>query len=317
LNLGHWILLFGAAPGILETPFFEPISQLRKGLIYMKISVEITGIFLSAVMSLFTGIASAQPIDIDWTPVGQIKLESPPLDVDSTADGELVFVLMPGKVVVYNESANHQLNQIPVDQGYNRLTYSTETETLILTSSITNDLKVIHIDQVYKISVEGSPFLGPENAPVTIAVFDDYECPYCAKMEAVFSQLLAKYPEDLKLVIKQYPLRNHPNARQAALAVMAAHKQGKFWEFHSQLFANYKELSIQKMDEIAESFDLDMKQFRKDILSHDVLKLIVRDVREGQKIGVSGTPSIFLNGKQVKNPTFRNLDQLIERELAK
>jgi len=311
---GHYVLF---APGILKTPFFEPISQLRKGLIYMKISIGITGFFLSAVMSLFPGIASAQPIDIDWAPVGQIKLESPPLDVDSTADGELVFVLMPGKIVVYNGSANRQLNQIPVDQGYNRLTYSTETETLILTSSITNDLKVIHIDQVYKISVEGSPFLGPENAPVTIAVFDDYECPYCAKMEAVFSQLLAKHPEVLKLVIKQYPLRNHPNARQAALAVMAAHKQGKFWEFHSQLFANYKELSIQKMDEIAESFDLDMKQFRKDILSHDVLTLIVRDVREGQKIGVSGTPTIFLNGKRVKNPTFKNLDQLIERELAK
>jgi protein-disulfide isomerase len=71
------------------------------------------------------------------------------------------------------------------------------------------------------------------------------------------------------------------------------------------------------MDEIAESFDLDMEQFRKDVLSHDVLKLIVRDVREGQKIGVSGTPSIFLNGKKVKDSTFRNLDMLIERDLAK
>ena len=283
----------------------------------MKISVGIAGIFLSAMMSLFPGIVSAQPSDIDWTPVGQIKLESPPLDVENTADGELVFVLMPGKVVVYDKSANRQLNQIPVDQGYDRLTYATESETLILTSSSTNALKVIHIHQVYTISVEGSPFLGPENAPVTIAVFDDYECGYCAKMEAVFSQLLAKYPQDLKLVIKQYPLRNHSNARQAALAVMAAHKQGKFWEFHSQLFANQTELSIQKMDEIAKSFDLNMEQFRKDVLSRDVLSMIVRDVREGQKIGVSGTPTIFLNGKQVKDRTFKNLDKLIERELAR
>ena len=283
----------------------------------MKICVGISGIFLSVMVSLFPGLASAQPSNIDWTLAGQIKLESPPLDVESTADGELVFVLLPGKVVVYNKHANRQLNQIPIDQGYDRLTYATGSETLILTSSSTSALKVIHIDQVHNISVEGSPFMGPENAPVTLAVFDDYECGYCAKMEAVFSQLLAKYPQDVKLVIKQYPLRNHPNARQAALAVLAAHKQGKFWEFHSQVFANQTELSTTKLDEIAESFDLDMIRFKKDLLSQDVLSIIVRDVREGQKIGVSGTPTIFLNGKQVKDRTFENLEKLIERELAR
>jgi protein-disulfide isomerase len=283
----------------------------------MKISAGIVVVFLSVMMSLLPGAVSAQPSDIDWTPVGQFKLESPPLDVESTADGEMIFVLMPGKIVVYDKSANRQLNQIPLDQAYNRLTYVTESETLILTSSNTNTLKVIHIDQVYNISVEGSPFMGPENAPVTIAVFDDYECAYCAKMEAVFSQLLTKYPKGLKLVIKQYPLRNHKNARQASIAVLAAHKQGKFWEFHSQVFANQTELSTTKLDQIAESFSLDMTQFKKDLLSHDVLSMIVRDVREGQKIGVKGTPTIFLNGKRVKDRSFTNLDQLIQRELVK
>jgi protein-disulfide isomerase len=283
----------------------------------MKISVGLTGIFVTVTMSLLPGLASAQLSDIDWAPVSQIKLESSPLDVESTADGDLVFVLMPGKVVVYDKSANRRLNQIPVDQSYDRLTYTTESETLILTSSGTNELKVIHIDQVYSISMEGSPFLGRENAPVTIAVFDDYECGYCAKMEAVFSQLLAKYPQDVKLVVKQYPLRNHPNARQAAIAVLAAHKQGKFWEFHSQVFANQTDLSTTKLDEIAESFNLDMTQFKKDLLSRDVLTMIVRDVREGQKIGVNGTPTIFLNGKRVKDRTFMAISELIERELAK
>ena len=283
----------------------------------MKITIGIAIVFLSAMMSLFLGAASGQPSDIDWTPVDQIQLELPPLDVESTADGELVFVLMPGKVVVYDKTANRQLNQIPVGQGYDRMVYAPGSETLILTNSSTKELKVIHIDQVYKISLEGSPFMGPENAPVTIAVFDDYECAYCAKMEAVFSQLLAKYPKELKLVIKQYPLRNHPNARQASIAVIAAHKQGKFWEFHSQVFANQTALSTAKLDEIAESFDLDMTQFKKDLLSHDVLSMIVRDVREGQKIGVKGTPTIFLNGKRVNDRTFKNLDKLIQRELVK
>jgi len=283
----------------------------------MKACDNIKGIFLIIVICLFAGIASAQPIGVDWTSVGQIKLDSPPLDVESTPDGDLIFVLVPGKVAVYEKSASRQLSQILVDKSYNRLTYSAKNERLVLTSSVTNELKIIQIDRVYDISVEGSPFLGPENASITIAVFDDYECPYCAKMEAVFSQLLAKYPKDVKLVIKQYPLRNHPTARQSALAVLAANKQGKFWEFHSQLFANHDALSTQKLDEIAKSFDLDMTKFKEDLMSQDVVSLIVRDVREGQKIGVSGTPTIFVNGKQIKDRTFRAMDKLIERELAK
>ena len=261
-------------------------------------------------------MAASQPVDIDWSPVGQSKLESQPLDVESATDGELVFVLMPGKLVVYDKNANRQLNRIPLDQGYNRLTYVSESGTLILANSITNELKTIHIDPVYEISMEGSPFLGPENAPVTIVVFDDYECPYCAKMEAVFSQLLAKYPKELKLVIKQYPLRSHPNAREAAVAALAAQKQGKFWEFHSQLFANHEDLSTRKLDEIARSFDLDMAQFNKDLLSYDTLFMIVRDIREGQKLGVSGTPTLFLNGKQIKDHDFKTIAERIEKELA-
>jgi len=277
----------------------------------------ITGSYLIIIACLFSVIASAQPVDIDWTPHRQIELESPALDLETTPDGDLIFVLISGKVVVYEKTTQRPIKQIPVDERFNRLTYAVKTDTLILSSSISTDLKSIQIDRIYNISDQGSPFLGPQDAPVTIVVFDDYECQFCARMEAVFSQLVAKYPQDLKVVVKQYPLRNHPNARQAALAAMAAHKQGKFWEYHSQLFVHQTELSIQKMNEIAESFDLDMTQFRKDVLSQDILQQIVRDVREGQRIGVSGTPSIYLNGKEVKNRTFNGMSKLIMKELTK
>jgi len=159
--------------------------------------------------------------------------------------------------------------------------------------------------------------MGPENAPVTIAVFDDYECGYCARMEAAFRQLLTQFPQKLKLVIKQYPLRNHPRAREAAIAAIAAHQQGKFWEVHSQIFANQKDLSTQKLDQIAESVGLDMNQFKQDLLSQEVLSLIVRDVREGQSIGVAGTPTIFINGKHVTDRSLQNLSKLIDQELSK
>lgn len=262
-------------------------------------------------------ISTAQLIDVDWSQLQQLKLEFPPLDVASTPDGELIFILMPGKVAIYNKGSLKPLNQIPIEPGYDRLSYAADARMLVLTNRSKQEFKSIRVSRVFAISVEGSPYMGPENAPVTIAVFDDYECGYCARMEAIFSQLLTQYPQKLKLVIKQYPLRSHPRAREAAIAAIAAHKQGKFWEVHSQIFANQKELSPQKLDEIAESFGLDMIQFKQDLLSQDVLSLIVRDVREGQRIGVSGTPTIFINGKHVTDRSFQNLSKLIEQELAK
>ena len=229
----------------------------------------------------------------------------------------LIFILMSGKVTIYNKGSLKPLNQIPIDTGYDRMAYAADSRMLVLTNRATQEFKSIRVSRVFEISVEGSPYMGPENAPVTIAVFDDYECGYCARMEAAFSQLLDRYPQKLKLVIKQYPLRSHPMAREAAIAAIAAHQQEKFWEVHSQIFANQKDLSTQKLDEIAESVGLDMIQFKQDLLSQEVLSLIVRDVREGQKIGVAGTPTIFINGKHVKDRSFQNLSKLIEQELAK
>ncbi len=282
----------------------------------MKKSLSIAFVFI-----VFTAIYAlplfAQLIDVDWSQLHQLKLESPPLDVAATPDGELIFILVPGKVVIYKKDAQNQLNQIPVHPGYNRMAYAADSKMLVLTNSASQEYKSLRINRVFEISVEGSPYMGPENAPVTIAVFDDYECGYCARMEPTFSRLLAQYPQKLKLVIKQYPLRNHPRAREAAIAAIAAHQQGKFWEVHSQIFANQKELSTQKLDEIAESFGLDMIQFKQDLLSQEVLSLIVRDVREGQRIGVSGTPTIFINGKHVTDRSFQSLTNLIDQELAK
>lgn len=281
----------------------------------MKFNPRLIGMILALLLSALPPQVAAEPIGIDWEVTGQIGLESQPLDVEIDLEGEITFVLLPGKVAVFNRSFDRLLNQIPVDQSFDQLAYAHESNTLILTSSASNKLRTIRIDRIYEISIENSPFLGPENAPVTIAVFDDYECPYCAKMENVFSQLLAKYPQELKLVIKHFPLRKHQNARQAALAVLAANKQGKFWEFHSQVFANHADLSVDKLDEIAESFELDMDQFRKDIMSKDVIALIVRDVREGRRIGVSGTPTVFINGKMVEDANLNRLDKLIQKEL--
>lgn len=129
--------------------------------------------------------------------------------------------------------------------------------------------------------------------------------------------MLEKYPNEVKLVIKHFPLRSHKMAQKAAAAALAAHKQGKFWEFHSKLFENYRLLSDKKLQQIAEELELDEDQFQKDRQSPEIQKMIQKDVRNGQNAGVRGTPTIYLNGKQVKNRSFQNFLRLIEKELGK
>jgi protein-disulfide isomerase len=136
-------------------------------------------------------------------------------------------------------------------------------------------------------------------------------------LEPLFRQVLEKYPEDVKLVVKHFPLQSHKMALKAATAALSANNQGKFWEFHSKLFENFRSLTDQKIEEIAKELGLDMEKFLKDQNTAAVKNLIFRDLQNGQAAGVGGTPTLFVNGKQVKNRSFQNLSSLIEKELSK
>ncbi len=129
--------------------------------------------------------------------------------------------------------------------------------------------------------------------------------------------MLEKYPNDVKLVVKHFPLPSHKFARPAAIAALAAHKQGKFWEFHVKLLENYRSLNDKKIEEIAIELKLDMEKFTADQKSPDISALIARDIQNGKAIGVRGTPTIFLNGKRVKNRSMQGFQQMIEAELSK
>jgi hypothetical protein len=141
----------------------------------MRKRLRTTGLVLLLIGGILIGSILAQPIDVDWTLFKQIDLTGRPLDVATSDDGQLLFVLLPGKVVVYSNFADEPLNEIPVDQKFDMLAHSSQPGLLMLTSSSSNALKIIRIDLVHDISIEGSPFKGPPDAPVTIAVFDDYQ----------------------------------------------------------------------------------------------------------------------------------------------
>ncbi len=121
----------------------------------------------------------------------------------------------------------------------------------------------------------------------------------------------------MKLVFKNFPLRNHKFALPAAIAALAANKQGKFWELHDQLYENYNRLSDQKIREIAQQVGLDMEKFDKDMKDPELKALVERDFQEGAGAGVRGIPTIFVNGRQLKNRSFEGFQAAIEKELAR
>ena len=129
--------------------------------------------------------------------------------------------------------------------------------------------------------------------------------------------MLEKYPKDVKLVYKNFPLGNHKFARPAAIAALAAGKQGKFWEFHDLLFKNYNRLNEQKFQEIAQELKLDLEKFEKDQKDPEFFALISRDMSEGSRVGVRGTPTLFVNGRLVKNRSLEGFQALIDKELEK
>lgn len=121
----------------------------------------------------------------------------------------------------------------------------------------------------------------------------------------------------MKLVFKNFPLRNHKFAWPAAIAALAANKQGKFWELHDQLYENYNRLSDQKIREIAQQVGLDMEKFDKDMKAPELKAIVERDFQEGAGAGVRGIPTIFVNGRQLKNRSFEGFQAAIEKELAR
>lgn len=129
--------------------------------------------------------------------------------------------------------------------------------------------------------------------------------------------MLKQYPTEVKLVYKNFPLRNHSLAKPAAVAAWAAGQQGKFWEMHDLIFANYSKLSDAKFKEFAQQLGLNMAQFDKDLLNPDADTLIQADVENGASAGVRGTPTLFVNGRRLNNRSLDGFKQIIDSELGK
>jgi len=171
-------------------------------------------------------------------------------------------------------------------------------------------------NKVYDIPVDQTAIRGPKDAPVTITMFSDFQCPFCQQAIPMVDEVLKAYPKDVRFMMKQFPLRQiHPNAEPAAEAAIAAERQGKFWEMHDELYKAGRNLSPDTIKGIAEKIGLDMKKWDADRNSPEVKKQIDDELALGQKVDVRGTPSLFINGKVVQNRSVDGMKAQIDEAL--
>jgi protein-disulfide isomerase len=152
-------------------------------------------------------------------------------------------------------------------------------------------------DQVKEITLEDSPGKGSPGAPVVLVEFADFQCPACRAARPIVEEALKKHDGQARLVFKNFPLSIHQYGEKLARAARAAQNQGKFWEMYAALFDNQERISPPVIDELAKGLGLDMAKFQKDMESEAVADAVSRDRKQGERLDIQSTPTIFINGR--------------------
>lgn len=171
---------------------------------------------------------------------------------------------------------------------------------------------------VLNVSIDDDPIKGAANAPVTVVMFSDFQCSACAATHPVLQRVLTEFPaEKVRFVVRDFPLESiHENAFQAALAANAAFKQGKYFEFIEILYRNQYTLDKESLKRFAAELGLNSAQFELDLQSEQNAAEIRKDIKDGEIYGVSGTPTIYVNGIKVRRNTAENFRDAIKRALG-
>ncbi len=173
-------------------------------------------------------------------------------------------------------------------------------------------------EKAAKISDGAAPSFGPADAKVTIVEFSDFQCPFCSRAADVAHKVKEKYADKVRFVFRQFPLSFHQNAHEAAQASLAANAQGKFWEYHDKLFENQKALDRASLEKYAQETGLDVATFKKALEDKTYASAVDAELKLGEEVAVDATPTMFLNGARVANPTdFEGLSKQIDDALAK
>jgi protein-disulfide isomerase len=168
---------------------------------------------------------------------------------------------------------------------------------------------------VFSISTADQPSLGNAAAPVTIVEFTDYQCPACAATHPTLERLVKEYRDKVRLVVRDFPLSQHPEAFKAAEAAEAAREQGKYWDYVAILMHNQSALDLGKLKDYASELALDRGRFDKALESGKFADTVQADIDEGMKLAIESTPAVFINGRRVTDKSYDALKANIEAEL--
>jgi len=169
-----------------------------------------------------------------------------------------------------------------------------------------------------QVNVDGAPFVGATGAPVTLVEFSDFHCPFCQRAEATIGQILSRYGDRVRLIWRDYPIDSlHPQARNAHEAARCASDQGKFWPYHKALYAGPPKQPDQ-LPAVAQETGLDMASFKECVASGKHRAAVQKDVEEGNRLDVTGTPTFFINGRVLAGAQpLQAFVRVIDDELAR
>ena len=175
-------------------------------------------------------------------------------------------------------------------------------------------------DEVATFDLSNAAVLGKKNAKIQIVEFSDFQCPFCSRVGGPLKEVQKHYGDDAVIVFKNFPLSFHKEAMPAAQAALCAMDQGKFWEYHDQLFANQKALKEQKWGEYATAIGIDKAKLEKCVADKKYEAQVRAEMAEGRKAKVRGTPSVYINGRKFSSPSGYNLaafTKVIDKHILK
>lgn len=168
-------------------------------------------------------------------------------------------------------------------------------------------------------NIEGAPFKGPVTAPVTIVEFQDFHCPFCRRVQPTLTELATRYGDRLKLVYRDFPIDSlHPQARNAHEAARCANAQGKFWAYHDALYSKPPRAGVDALTAIAKEVDADVETFERCLDAGTYRSAVQKDIDEGTRLGVTGTPTFFINGRVISGAqSLDSFTRIVDEELAR
>ncbi|MGD9950708.1 MAG: thioredoxin domain-containing protein [Desulfobulbus sp.] len=253
--------------------------------------------------------------NLNWSVQVSWSIPAKPVDIAQSLDNKRVFILGDDAKIYIFTPNGRQLGVMPVDPGVNAIDIAARGDMLFLANQKAKTYSAVDISFDQNIDVTGAPVRGKIDAPVTLILFSDFECPWCGRLEPVLNELLAQNQDKLRIVFKHMPLAMHPYAEPAALAAIAAQRQGKFWEMHDALF-QVKDWNDTVVEETAKKIGLNMEKFHADLVSPEVQAQLAKDTTDAQAAEITATPSMFINTKPVRDRSLAALQKMVNEAFA-